>query len=297
MDMTIEINHLSFSLSKQEILKDISLNVPQQSIYGFIGHNGAGKTTTIKLLLGLLQAPENTIRILGEDINRKRIDILKNIGSLVEQPSIYAHLSGYENLRNRCILLGINKKEIDRVASITKTTEYLNKKSGKYSLGMKQRLGIALALLNDPKLLILDEPTNGLDPSGIHETRSLLLDLCHQHGKTIFISSHLLSEIEKIVTHIGIIKQGRMQFEGTLAELPNTSNSLVVQCNNLQKAKEVLLSHNITSEIDHELLKLPFLSNEQNAFVNKLLVENQISVWNLHTQQTSLEDIFLQFQK
>ncbi|PZP39427.1 MAG: ABC transporter ATP-binding protein, partial [Pseudopedobacter saltans] len=199
MTKTIEINHLSFSMGNQEILHDVSINVPSQSIYGFIGHNGAGKTTTIKLLLGLLHAPENSIRIFGKDIAKERIDILKNVGSLVEQPAIYPHLTGYENLYNRCILLGLKKKEIDRAAAITQTGTYLDKKAGKYSLGMKQRLGIALSLLNDPELLILDEPTNGLDPSGIHEIRSLLLNLCHQFGKTVFISSHLLSEIEKIV--------------------------------------------------------------------------------------------------
>ncbi|WP_447641295.1 MULTISPECIES: ABC transporter ATP-binding protein [Chitinophagaceae] len=295
--MTIAIQHLNFSLQRQEILKDISIHVPRQSIYGFIGHNGAGKTTTIKLLLGLLQAPENTIHIFGKDIVKDRMGILKNTGSLVEQPSIYPHLSGYENLRNRCILLGIGKQEIERVASITKTSFYLDKKAGKYSLGMKQRLGIALALLNDPELLILDEPTNGLDPSGIHEVRSLLLDLCHQHGKTIFISSHLLSEIEKIVTHIGIIKQGKMQFEGTISELPDRTSNLVIRCNDLTRAKNVLLEKGAEATIAQETLQLPFQSNEHSASINKLLVENQLSVWSLHIQQTSLEDIFLQFQQ
>lgn len=297
MTKTIEIQHLNFSLGKQEILQDISINVPKQSIYGFIGHNGAGKTTTIKLLLGLLHAPANTIQIFGKDISKDRIAILKNIGSLVEQPAIYPHLTGYENLYNRCILLGLNKKEIERVTHITQTTSYLDKKAGKYSLGMKQRLGIALSLLSDPELLILDEPTNGLDPSGIHEIRTLLLNLCHQHGKTVFISSHLLSEIEKIVTHIGIIKQGRMQFEGTLSELPNVSNSLIIKCSDPEKAQLILKQKSIESEITQDILKTTFLSNEQNALINKTLVENQVSVWNLYTQQTSLEDIFLQFQK
>ena len=295
--MTIEISHLSFTLGKQDILKDISIHVPKQSIYGFIGHNGAGKTTTIKLLLGLLEAPEGTIKIFGEDISRSRIEILSNIGSLVEQPAIYGHLSGYENLWNRCILLGLDRKAIDKVSAITKISDYLGKKASKYSLGMKQRLGIALALLNDPKLLILDEPTNGLDPSGIHEIRSLLLELCHQHGKTIFISSHLLSEIEKIVTHIGIIKQGQMQFEGTLSDLPKTENNLIIQCDNIIKAQTILYNYNIPSEIDHDMLKLPFDSRIQNAYINKLLVDNEIAVWNFYIQQTSLEEIFLQYQK
>lgn len=295
--MTIQIEHLNFALNGQAILKDVSVHVPQRSIYGFIGHNGAGKTTTIKLLLGLLQALPGSIRIFGKDIAHDRIEILRNIGSLVEQPAIYPHLSGYENLRNRCMLLGLNKTEIGRVASLTKTTDYLNKKAGKYSLGMKQRLGIASALLNDPELLILDEPTNGLDPSGIHEIRSLLLELCHQHGKTIFISSHLLGEIEKIVTHIGIIKQGQMQFEGTLSQLPNSASHLIVQCDNPLKAQSILSQKEIVSEVQDDTLRLVFESTNQNAYVNKLLNENGLSVWNLHTQQASLEDIFLQFQK
>ncbi|MEO8795829.1 MAG: ATP-binding cassette domain-containing protein, partial [Daejeonella sp.] len=203
-EFIIETRNLSYSFAKQKVLDDVSLQVPAGSIYGFLGPNGAGKTTTIKILLNLLRSDKNNVLLFGDEINTNRIKILSRIGALVEQPAIYNHLTGKENLYNRAMLLGISKQRIELVQNITGIGQYAGKKAGKYSLGMKQRLGIALALLPDPELLLLDEPTNGLDPNGIIEIRKLLQKLTSE-GKTVFVSSHILSEVEKMATHVGII--------------------------------------------------------------------------------------------
>lgn len=298
MNAAVSIDELTFKMGQQTILNNISIHVPDNSIYGFIGHNGAGKTTTIKLILGLLQTSEGKINVFGNDISTERIEVLKNIGSLVEQPALYGNLTGYQNLKNRCILLGLNSQAIERVATLTQIEPYISKKAKNYSLGMKQRLGIALALLSDPKLLILDEPTNGLDPDGIREIRQLLQHLQAEEGKTIIISSHLLGEIEKMVTHIGVIKSGVMQFEGTLDQLPGNHKWLTIKCNDPTKAKEIL-SNNAFQDlaIENEILKMKFETEFQNARANKLLVEQGLDIYALETKHSSLEESYLQLQK
>lgn len=218
-DYAIETVGLNFNFGNQTIVRDLSLQVPKGSIYGFLGPNGAGKTTTIKLLLNLLRSPADQVFIFGKEINLNRIACLKKMGALVEQPAIYGHLTGKENLINRCMLLGIPRIKANEMLELVGLTEAANKKSAKYSLGMKQRLGIALALVSDPELLLLDEPTNGLDPNGIIEIRNLMIELSTKHHKTILVSSHLLAEIERTATHVGIINKGRLLFQGTISEL------------------------------------------------------------------------------
>lgn len=171
----IETVDLNFKFGNQVVIKNLSLQVPKGSIYGFLGPNGAGKTTTIKILLNLLKSPADKVFVFGKEINHNRIAILKKVGALVEQPAIYGHLSGRENLINRCILLGISKRKAAEMLQLVDLTAAANKKAKEYSLGMKQRLGIALALISDPEMLLLDEPTNGLDPNGIIEIRNLML--------------------------------------------------------------------------------------------------------------------------
>lgn len=214
----IQTRDLNFYFGKFQALKNVSLSVPTGSIYGFIGPNGAGKTTTIRTLLGLFEIPVQTVFIEGKDIRKERIEILKNIGAMVETPSLYDHLSANDNLEITRRLLDVEKSRINEVLLIT-NLQNVNKKVKAYSMGMKQRLSLALALLSKPKILILDEPTNGLDPYGIKEVRELLLQLNKDFGITIFLSSHILSEIEKLVTHIGIINKGTLIFQGTLEEL------------------------------------------------------------------------------
>jgi ABC-type multidrug transport system ATPase subunit len=191
--VVIETSGLTFNFGHQTVVKSLSLQVPESSIYGFLGPNGAGKTTTIKLLMNLLQVQEGSIHIFGKELQSNRIQILSQIGSLIEQPAIYAHLTGKENLINRAMLLQVPKSRVIEMLALVHLTNAADKKAGQYSLGMKQRLGIALALLSDPKLLILDEPTNGLDPNGIIEVRELLMRLVKEHGKTVFVSLSILA--------------------------------------------------------------------------------------------------------
>lgn len=200
------------------MLSDVDLRVPTGSIYGFLGPNGAGKTTSLRLILGLLKKQQGEISIFGKSFAAHRLEILSRVGSLIESPSIYAQLTAVENLRVLQKVYRCPEYRIDHVLQLTGLADTGKKKAGKFSLGMKQRMGIAIALLNDPALLILDEPTNGLDPEGIIEMRALLRQL-QQQGVTILLSSHLLGEMQKLITHAGIIHKGRLLFQGTLAEL------------------------------------------------------------------------------
>ena len=203
----------------QRALDNIGLRVPRGSIYGFLGPNGAGKTTTLRLVLGLLRKQEGQILFFGKSFEKNRIDMLQKIGSLIESPSVYAHLSAAENLLVYQKIYRCPRRRISEVLESTGLGETGRKKAGRFSLGMKQRLAIAIALLNDPKLLILDEPTNGLDPAGIIAMRELLQALNWRNGITILLSSHLLAEVDKLATHVGVISGGRLVFQGAMSEL------------------------------------------------------------------------------
>lgn len=218
----LETTNLSYRWNtRTPVLKAINLRVPKGSIYGFLGPNGAGKTTTLKLILGLLKKQAGEISVFGQPWEGHRIDMLSRIGSLIESPSLYAQLTARENLSVLQRVYRCPKTRIDEVLALTGLTDTGRKKAGKFSFGMKQRLAIAIALLNDPALLILDEPTNGLDPEGIIEMRELFREL-NRHGVTILVSSHLLGEMEKLITHTGIIHKGQLLFQGTLADLQHT---------------------------------------------------------------------------
>ncbi|GGH21982.1 ABC transporter ATP-binding protein [Mucilaginibacter phyllosphaerae] len=292
--MVIQTNGLSFSFGDQQVVKSLSLEVPAGSIYGFLGPNGAGKTTTIKMLLNLLKTGEGSIHIFDKELNSNRIGILKQIGSLIEQPAIYHHLTGKENLMNRAMLLQVKEQRVDDMLKLVQLTAAAGKKAGQYSLGMKQRLGIALALLNDPKLLILDEPTNGLDPNGIIEIRELMLRIVKE-GKTVFVSSHLLSEVEKMATHVGIINHGKMMFQGTIGDLQNINQPQVyIETDNTVDAANLLKRHNLeVSEIANDHLLIPFTSKQQISEMNALLVQNGITVFGINKQHKDLERLFL----
>ncbi len=292
--LIIETRDLSYRFGKQLVLDQVSLKVREGSIYGFLGPNGAGKTTTIKVLLNLLQTGEGKVFIFGKDLQKNRLEILSEIGSLIEQPAIYSHLSGKENLLNRAMLLRVNADKVHEILKLVNLTEHADKKSGKYSLGMKQRLGIALSLLNDPKLLILDEPTNGLDPNGIIEIRQLIRKLVEEQGKTVFISSHLLSEIEKMATHIGIINRGKLLFQGTIEELHNISKKqLEIQTDDLIRSKALLSKNGYQAEILSEMILIPYISENQSAEINSLLVKHDHKVYHMSMSKQNLEKLFL----
>lgn len=296
--LIIQTRELSYRFGNQLVLDKISLEVPQGSIYGFLGPNGAGKTTTIKILLNLLHSPEHNVFLFGRELNQNRIEILSQIGSLVEQPAIYSHLSGRENLINRAILLRLPTSRVEAVLKTVDLTDNANKKAGKYSLGMKQRLGIALALLPDPQLLILDEPTNGLDPNGIIEVRQLLQDLTKNHGKTVFVSSHLLSEVEKMATHVGIINHGKLVFQGSIGSLQSVSKTSVsIGVNDPEAAANLLQNQGFQVDIANEFIQLPYSSHSEMSEVNSLLVKQGYSVFTLMQTKNDLEQLFLNITK
>src|SRR4051812_40769800 len=213
---TIETSGLTHHFGGQPVLQGIDLCVPAGAIYGFLGPNGAGKTTTLRLLLGLLRRQQGTVRIFGRALERDRLAILRRIGSSIETPSIYGQLTAAENLEVWRRLFRCERRRIGEVLRLVGLHEAGAKRAERFSLGMKQRLAIAIALLHEPSLLILDEPTNGLDPHGVIDVRRLLGVLNREHGITMLVSSHVLSEVERLVTHVGIIHRGRMRFQGTL---------------------------------------------------------------------------------
>ncbi|ASU36062.1 ABC transporter ATP-binding protein [Mucilaginibacter xinganensis] len=293
--MVINTNNLTFTFGDQTVVKSLSLQVPEGSIYGFLGPNGAGKTTTIKLLLNLLKTQEGSIHVFDLELESNRIKILSQIGSLIEQPAIYLHLSGKENLLNRALLLQIPEKRVDEMLALVHLQDAAHKKAGQYSLGMKQRLGIALALLSDPKLLILDEPTNGLDPNGIIEIRELLMKLTGEYKKTVFISSHLLAEIQRMATHVGIINHGELMFQGSIHELEALSKpSVQIETDRTVDAANFLKKNNIdVAEVNDHYLYVPYTSKENMGGINTLLNQNGYTVYSINKQQQDLEKLFL----
>ncbi|WP_183565289.1 ABC transporter ATP-binding protein [Mucilaginibacter sp. SP1R1] len=293
--MVIRTEGLSFNFGNQQVVKSLALQVPEGSIYGFLGPNGAGKTTTIKLLLNLLKTQHGNIHIFGQDIHKHRISILSQIGALIEQPAIYQHLTGKENLLNKALLLRVSEKRVDQMLDLVQLSNAAGKLAGQYSLGMKQRLGIALALLADPKLLILDEPTNGLDPNGIIEMRKLLLKLVNQHQKTVFISSHLLSEVERMATHVGIINHGELLFQGSINDLQAISNPLIcIGTDNSVDAANLLTREKYrVTDVTDEYIYVPYISKMQMGNINSLLTQNKYTIFSINKQQKDLEQLFL----
>lgn len=220
MDTIVRTEGLTKRYGSTLTIEALNMEVREGKIYGYLGPNGAGKSTTLKMLLGLVHPTAGEIEIFGERVTeRNRIEILRNIGSLIETPSYYGHLTARENLKICTTLLGVEDRNIDEVLKIVRLDRQGDKKAAQFSLGMKQRLGIASAMLGFPKLLILDEPTNGLDPAGIQEMRELIRSLPEKYGMTVIISSHLLSEIDQIVNDIGILARGKMMYQGPLSML------------------------------------------------------------------------------
>lgn len=277
-------------------LDQVNLRVREGSIYGFLGPNGAGKTTTLRLLLGLLKKQKGEIRMLGKPFDEHRIEILQNIGSLIESPSMYSHLTAVENLTVWRKIYQCPKNRIPEVLKLVGLADTGRKKAGQFSLGMKQRLGIAAALLHNPTLLVLDEPTNGLDPGGIIEMRELLRTLNKNEGITIVISSHLLPEIEKLVTDIGIINKGKMLFEGPLNELmrrQQEASYLAFETNNNTTALQLIQSQHVEAHLQDEKIILPHLPKPAVARLNRTLVQHDIEVYGIATVQNDLESIFI----
>jgi lantibiotic transport system ATP-binding protein len=294
----IETENLQFGYENQKIIHDLSLSVPKGSIYGFLGHNGAGKSTTIRLILGLIKPTSGSVEIFGLPSDNNQKTIYARVGALIESPSLYDHLSAFENLRVTATYLQIGKHRIQEVLEIVGLENEGKKTIRAFSTGMKQRLGLALALLNDPELIILDEPTNGLDPQGIVELRGIIQKLNTDFGKTIFLSSHILSEIEMICSHVGIIRKGKKLFEGTIEALKaaNTEGMKVqLETNNYDKTIQFLTHQNIIfskNENAHTLL-LDLQNKVQISDLATKLIQNDIGIYELSIKNQRLEDLFL----
>lgn len=231
----IETKQLTKTYSEFTAVDSLNLHIPKGTVYGFLGPNGAGKSTTMKMFLGLTKPTSGTFSIDGKKYPENRIEILKSVGSFIEAPAFYGNLSGEENLDIVRRILGLPKSAVDEALDIVGLTQYKNRLAKKYSLGMKQRLGLASALIGKPPILILDEPTNGLDPVGIYEIRSLIRSLPQMFDCTVLVSSHLLSEIELMADNVGILNHGRLIFEGTLDELKEGARQKGYPTDNLEE--------------------------------------------------------------
>ncbi|MBM7606346.1 ABC-2 type transport system ATP-binding protein [Metabacillus crassostreae] len=294
MNEIIKTNNLTKKFKGKPVVDKINLSINKGEIYGFLGPNGAGKTTTIRMLLGLMEPTNGQIELFGEDAKANKIKALKKIGSLVESPSYYGHLTARENLEALRRILQVPKSRIDEVLSIVRLTKDADRAVKGYSLGMKQRLGIASALLGNPELLILDEPTNGLDPSGIHEIRDLIKKMPTEFGITILISSHLLSEIDQMASQVGIISNGKMIFQDSIENLRSKAKAeITVKVQDTKKAKALLLSKGILTDIVEDRLISQDMSDEKIAAMINLLVTGGHSVYRVEEKRKSLEDIFL----
>jgi ABC-2 type transport system ATP-binding protein len=291
----IETRGLTRRFGAQLAVDDLNLRAPEAGVYGFLGPNGAGKTTAIRMLLGLIRPDAGAVHLFGEPLAANRQSLMRRVGALVEAPSLYPHLTGRENLEVTRRMLGAPWALIDRALDIIKLAQDAHRRVREYSLGMRQRLGLALALLNEPDLLILDEPTNGLDPAGIHEMRDLIRRLPSESGVTVFLSSHLLSEVEQIASHIGIIHEGRLLFQGTLSELQDAHRAqLTLGVNQPEQATRCLTAAGwgVQARADG-LLSVSAATTEDAVRVNNLLVSQRLEVFHLAPAQVSLEDIFL----
>lgn len=298
MNYIVETKHLTKRYKNDYAVGDVELKIPKGSVYGFLGPNGAGKTTTLRMLLGLIQPTQGEVFLFGQNIKKKRESILSQVGSLIENPSYYGHLNAVENLDIYRTILKAPKSKIREVLDIVGLTGAEKKKVKKYSLGMKQRLGIAIALLGDPKLLILDEPTNGLDPQGIQEIRSLIMKLAREREITVLLSSHLLSEIDQMADYVGIISKGKLIFQDRIELLRNRAKpEIQMNVNKLEQAWKVVMAMGIQSEQKDDVLVIRQTDDKTISHIVEKLVQNGIEIYRIEEIKKSLEDIFLDVVK
>ncbi|AZV56365.1 ABC transporter ATP-binding protein [Clostridium sp. AWRP] len=289
----LQTKNLAKNFKDFKAVKGIDLSIKKGRVYGFLGPNGAGKSTTIRMLLGLIKPTRGQVKIFGKDLRKNRMSILKKIGSMVEAPSYYGNLTAYENLQVTAELLELDHKYIDEVLEVVKLTEWKDRQASKFSLGMKQRLGIAQALISKPQLLILDEPTNGLDPSGIHEIRGLIKELPKLYNMTVIISSHNLSEIELIADDIGIINRGKMLFQGTLEELHSKSKGQIcIESKDLNKIEDTLNDWGYKYKVKEKEIFLKPEGREPDEILKQLILKGN-RIFKFVEVQKSLEEIFL----
>ena len=295
MQNVIETQGLCKTYGNHFAVQQLDLAVPEGCVYGFIGPNGAGKSTTMKMLLGLIAPSAGKVLLLGKEMNpRNRLALLRQTGSLIESPSGYGHLTGQENLEIVAGLKGVDHREIDRVLEVVHLTDARHRKLRQYSLGMRPRLGIAQALLGSPKLLIRDEPTNGLDPAGIQEMRSLIGEMPARCGTTVLISSHLLGEMEQLVQQVGILNQGKLLFQGPLAQLQQHSRGdVLLRLLYPQRGLQWMADNGIRCRRENDTLVLPPMEEDALAQLVQALAARGAGVVGVATRTRSLEEIFL----
>ncbi|WP_374151383.1 ABC transporter ATP-binding protein [Staphylococcus aureus] len=288
----IQTKNLTKEFNGFNAVNNLNLTIPKGEISGFLGPNGSGKTTTIRMLLGLAEETSGDIKLFNMPLKNNKSEILSNVGALVDSPSFYEHLTGFENLKIMQLIHNCDYNKIQEVLSIVELNEAANKKVKDYSLGMKQRLGIAIALMNDPKLLILDEPTNGLDPNGIKKIRELLIMLSQRKGISIVVSSHNLFEIENMCNYVCLINNGTFLYQGEIKSLINryAKHKIFFNTNDNNTAQNILKDYNVSIRedklsINTQLSEIPK--------INKILVTNNMDVYEIIHEKTSLEDIFL----
>ena len=293
METILKCENLCKTFGKKQILKNVSLQIEEGDILGFIGPNGAGKTTTIKLILGLQGITSGKVTINGYDIEKEFTKAIEKVGAIVENPDMYMYLTGYENLKLVANMYkGITQSKIDEVVKLVKLENRINDKVSKYSLGMRQRLGIAQAILHSPKLLILDEPTNGLDPEGIKEMRELLIELAQKQKMAILISSHNLAELDNFCNKVCIIKNGEVIETSEIEEIKKTNNINyeIIQIENTEEIKEIIKEAII---LDEKHFKIKIEKDEVPELVVKL-VKNNIRVFGIKEEEKTLEDAFFE---
>ena len=295
----IETRGLTRRFGARTAVDAISMTVPDRSVYGFLGRNGAGKTTTLKMLLGLLKPTEGSAFVCGFDVARDRIAAARRIGALLEAHGLYPNLSGRENLDLTRTLLGLPATEVDRALEVVEMSEHARRRVSDYSLGMRQRLGLARAMLGAPPVLVLDEPTNGLDPDGIADMRRFLKALPDRTGATVLLSSHLLGEIEETATHVGIVHEGRLVLEGDLASIKaDQAPEIALRVDDPVRAARVLRDHDLTvTEAGDELiarLRPGYDHDSAVAGLNRALVSAGVGVFAVGARTRSLEGIYRQ---
>lgn len=297
MSAAIETTELTRRFKRRLAVDAVSMNVPEQAVYGFLGRNGAGKTTTLKMLLGLIRPDGGTARVCGIDVGRDRIGAARKVGALLEAHGFYGNLSGRENLDLTRQLIGLPSTEVERVLAVVEMTEHACRRVSDYSLGMRQRLGLARAMLGAPPVLILDEPTNGLDPDGIADMRRFLGELPDRTGATVLLSSHLLGEIEQTATHIGIVHQGRLMLEGELARLKaDLAPEIAVETDDPARAADLATARGFAVARAPDRIVASLRPGEDaraaSAALNRALIEADIAVFTIGPRARTLEGIY-----
>ncbi|MBO0575580.1 ABC transporter ATP-binding protein [Clostridium botulinum] len=291
----LQVENIHKKIGKREIIKDVSFSVKEGEIFGFLGPNGAGKTTTIRMMVGLIAPTKGNIKIMGHDIQKDRIKALKNVGCIVENPDMYNDLTGMQNLKYYADLYGdITKERINEVAELVGLKDRINDKIKKYSLGMKQRLGLGQAVLSNPKLLILDEPTNGLDPIGMHEFREIVKDIAKKNNSAVFISSHILSEIEQMCDHFAIINKGSIKTIQAVSEESSNIERLKISTNEIKKIQDVFSKLNFVRNINLEQNSIVVEISPKNfSEIIKEIGKNDVNIDDICKVESNLENKFM----